>query len=196
MKAILSKTTIYIFAVLFVGLLPILGNIGTPMGQLNWQAVAQDCVQPDGTTPGVDVQIGTGSVELCPIRFPLFLSLDQAKNFSIYSYVALVVSLIFVFLIMFWIFKIIASAVAIVQSQGDSGKMAESIKNIQAIFIGLTTMFVFLGVFTIIGLFFNLGSIFEWPKKLSICKEGQFYVTKALELNTATEAEVDAACFK
>lgn len=143
----------------------------------------------------IEVSPDPNIINLRPINFPLFISLEQAKNFSVYSYIALALSLAFVLLVTYWIFRIIINAVAIMQSQGDSGKVAEATKKIQAIFIGIATMFIFVAVFSVIGLLFNLGTLFEWPKKLSLCDTGEFYVTKALEMNTATEAEIDLACF-
>lgn len=143
----------------------------------------------------IEISPDPSIVNIRPINFPLFISLEQARNFSVYSYISLLLGLAFVLLTTYWVFKIIAAAVNIIQSQGDSGKVAESIKKIQAVFIGIMTLFLFVAGISVVGAIFNLGNFFEWPKKLSICTTGEFYVTKALEMNTSTEREVDAACF-
>lgn len=144
---------------------------------------------------GIEISPDPSIVNIRPITIPLFISFEQARNFSVISYALVALSFVFVGILTYWIFKIIQNAVAIISSEGDAAKVSEATKKIQAIFIGIATLFLFVAAFALVGAFLNLGNFLEWPKKFSICSTGEFYITKALELNTATEEEIDRACF-
>lgn len=148
--------------------------------------------QPVAAQITVDPDLSGG---LKPITIPTFFSLEEIEHFSVFSYIALGFSLFFIGLTIYWVFLIIRNAVKILQSEGDDGKIKDGTKAIQSIFIGIGIMFGFFVVLFVVGSFFGMGSIFEWPKKLSICSTGKLYITLALENPDASQEALEAVCF-
>lgn len=129
------------------------------------------------------------------IELPTFLSLDEVANFSIFSYIALAISLIFVGVSIFWIALVIRAGVTVIQSQGADG-VQEGYKQLGSVFWSVGFLFGFFVVLILVASFFGLGNFLAWPKYLSICEDGGFYVTKVLESPNASEEQLDNICFE
>lgn len=149
-----------------------------------------DSVIAQGLNFTPDDQIG-----LQTINIPTFFSLDQIQNFSIFSYIALIVSLVFVVIALIWIFLAIQGAVKIINSQGNQDTIQEGAKIFGNVFWSITFLFGFFVVITIVASFFGLGTFWQWPKNLSTCTDGSFYFVKALELESLDTDQIDRYCF-
>lgn len=122
-----------------------------------------------------------GDIGLETITFPAFLSLDRIQNFSVFSYLAFIFSLVFVLIAVLWVILVIRAGIKIVQSQGDPGQIQEGQKKIGNVMWSITFLFGFFVILAVILSFFGLGSFWTWPQKLSFCENGQLYVTFALQ---------------
>jgi hypothetical protein len=143
---------------------------------------------------GIDVSAGN-DIGLGTITLPTFLSLPEIQNFSFFSYVALLVSLIFIVLALFWIVLIIRGSINIIYSQGNEDQIGAGYKKFGNVFWSITYLFGFFVILNLVAGFFGLGAFWEWPKRLSICNDSTFYFAKALEVGTTDQEAIDAACF-
>ncbi len=144
--------------------------------------------------PGAD--IGLGSFTL-----PTFISLDIARNFSIFSWIGLAVSIFFFVILMIWVVIIIRAAVDIVRSQGNEDMIKGSYKRFGSVFWSITFLIGFVAVLSIVASFFGLGAFWDWPKVFSQCDKNVasgeivYYYQRALETQTTGE-DADNACFQ
>lgn len=143
---------------------------------------------------GLDFDLPT-QTDLEPIRIPTFFSLDQIKNFSIWSYLSLLFALVFVVVAMMWVILVLRAALEIIGSDGDQGKIKAAQKKVMNVFASIGFIFGFMVVIIIVAGFFGLGNFTDWPRKLSICEDGRLYITVALEQPRADEATIEQICF-
>lgn len=137
-----------------------------------------------------------------PIKIPTFLSLEQVRSFSIFSYVALGMQLLFFGIFMYWIFLVFKAAVGIIKAQGESKPLEEGGRQFGAVFWSITFMIGFFAVLMLTAAFFGFGSILEWPKMFSRCTNdtyGQYYfqvVQRVTSSNLSGGTDrADSLCF-
>jgi hypothetical protein len=87
--------------------------------------------------------------------------LDEEVNSDIENYINIAVSLVFVGIIIYGIFLIISSALKIIRSEGDEGKVQEGANKIKAVYIGIAMIFVGIIGLVLITTFFGGSSIFS-----------------------------------
>ena len=132
---------------------------------------------------------------LDPIQFPTFLSVDQINHFSVWSWVAIIVSLIFVLMIIFWVILILRAGVSVIQSQGDPAALAKAQQRITNVLIGVVFLVGFFVLINFVAAFLGIGNFTEWPRVFSQCRDGQYYFNKRLSGQYANDAAVSSACF-
>ncbi len=146
--------------------------------------------------PGTNCDNASDSAEcreidgLGEIEIPIFVSFEYIQNFSPFSYIALVLNILFVAVTILWVALVIKAGVDYIRSQGDEGAITGANKQIGSVFASISILFVSFLLIILVGYFLNLGNFFNWPRVLSICDDGTFYITKALELeadNTGDE---------
>jgi len=144
---------------------------------------------------GDSLDISGDKIGLGVITLPTFISLDIARNFSIYSWVAFAINIIFWVILMLWIVIIIRAAIDIVRSQGNEDMIKGSYKKFGSVFWSITFLIGFVAVLSIVASFFGLGAFWDWPKVFSKCENGKYYYQVALETQTTGE-DADNACFQ
>jgi len=150
---------------------------------------------------GDSVDISGDKIGLGVITLPTFISLDIARNFSIYSWVAFAINIIFWVILMIWVVIIIRAAVDIVRSQGNEDMIKGSYKKFGSVFWSITFLIGFVAVLSIVASFFGLGAFWDWPKVFSKCDENVasgeivYYYQRVLETQTTGE-DADNACFQ
>lgn len=143
---------------------------------------------------GIDINTGN-DIGFGTIHLPTFLSLEDAKNFSFFSYIALAFNLVFIGIVIFWVVIALRSAITVVNSRGDEGVIKDSNKKLGNVFWSITYLIGFFALVAIVAGLFGLGGFWEWPKRLSVCQDGQLYFAKALELAALDEYFIDDYCF-
>lgn len=112
-----------------------------------------------------------GGIGLQPIDIPLFLSLEQIDNFSVFSFIGLGLQVLFIGIMLVWVSIVIRSAIKYIQSQGDEGMIAESMKRIRNVLVGIAFTFGVVVVTSLVAAFFGIGNFFDWPKSFSFCDD-------------------------
>jgi hypothetical protein len=132
---------------------------------------------------------------LQPIEFPTFISVEQINNFSIWSWLSIIVSLIFILMIIFWVIILFRAGVSVIQSGGDPAALGKAQRRITNVLMGVAFLVGFFVVINLVAAFIGVGNFTEWPKVFSQCRDGQYYFNKRLSGQYANDAAVDRACF-
>lgn len=156
-----------------------------------------------GSGSGNEITLDPGdALDIGAINIPIFTSMEFINNFSPFSYVALLLNILFVGITLLWIFLMIKAAVDYMRSNNDEGVMQGANKQISSVFASISLLFFSFVFLIILGGVLGLGNFFDWPRVLSVCDDGSLYVTKALELeaNNSGGEPLDAetiggACF-
>lgn len=105
------------------------------------------------------------------IKLPTFLSLDQIQNFSVLSYVAIVIDLLILVMAVVWVSMVIRGAVQVLRSEGNEEEIGKGRTRITRVLMGISAMFVFVVLISVVASFFGVGNFWEWPKAFSTCKQ-------------------------
>lgn len=142
-------------------------------------------------------------IGLKPITIPTFLSLQQVRNFSLISYISLVLTVICLVIVMIWIVMVIRGALLYLQSKGDEGMIATGQKKITNVFISISILFVFIVVISVVASWLGVGNFWEWPRAFSYCNSDfskdpnayyfQYYLKRSSE--GATVEQIDRECY-
>lgn len=127
---------------------------------------------------GLDLETDRGNnIDLEPIVIPLFSSnaLDFVENASILSWLSFAGALFTVLILIFWIARILLSGVQAVRSEGDTTKLQDSYTKLKSNFIGMGITFLIPLVLSLVGAFFGIGTIFNWPESFQFCDENSQY---------------------
>lgn len=117
------------------------------------------------------------NINLDPIIIPLFSSnaLDFVENASILSWLSFAGALFTVLILVFWIVRILIAGVQAVRSEGDTTKLQDSYTKLKSNFIGMGVTFLVPLVLSLVGAFFGIGTIFNWPESFQFCDENSQY---------------------
>lgn len=147
-------------------------------------------VQAQGLIFDPDQNDGLGAIEL-----PTFFDLDQVQSFSVFSYVAVFLSLFFVGIAVLWVVLAIRASFDWLRSEGDESMIGESKKRFSNVFASITILFVFFIALQLVASFIGLGTIFSWPRQFSICSDGKSYLFQLQLEVSGTERDADSECF-
>ena len=143
---------------------------------------------------GADFETNTGLQE---IQLPLFYStsLDFVQNASVISWLAFAGSIFTIAILAFWVFRILVAGIAALRSEGDATKLQDSYSKIKSNFTGMFITFLIPLILSLVGSFFGIGTILQWPKSFQLCSESsihRFYFEAFLK--NGTEESAKAAC--
>lgn len=129
---------------------------------------AQERPSSDDVDITIDDKVTAGIEE---IRIPIFTSVIgfNTSTASVFSWIAFVGSLGTVGLIIFWIYLLVRAGINGMQSQGSDEALAEAFKKVKAVLVGAGTSLAFPIILSIVGAFFGIGSIFNWPRAFQLC---------------------------
>jgi hypothetical protein len=142
---------------------------------------------------GIVVTAPSG-INLNQITLPSFVDLTFVNNFSIVSYFALGLNLVFIGIVLLWIFIIVRAAVKVITAGASDEPLQEAKKKVGNVALSAAILIGFLAVLTIVANFLGLGNFWQWPKSFSICNDGRYYYTVLLESGDVKVA--DTNCFK
>jgi len=125
---------------------------------------------------------GTTSVGLQPIVihfFPVFGTINS-KYATVLTWITFAADILIVLVIIYWIIRILLAGLEAIKSEGDADKLQEAFKKLQSNFVGIGITFLIPIILTVIGFVLGNGSIFNWPKMFSGCKDSNYdYYFKA-----------------
>lgn len=128
---------------------------------------AQNRPSSDGNFE-VDNKVGVGVEE---IRIPIFTSVIgfNTSTASVFTWVAFVGSLATIGLVIFWVYLLIRAGIQGIQSQGSEEGLQEAYKKVRGVLVGAGISLAFPLVLSVVGVFFGIGSIFNWPRAFQLC---------------------------
>lgn len=111
---------------------------------------------------------------------PSFL---DPTNFSLISWVTLGMNIFILGLLVYWVILIIGAVIKMIGSLGNAEKIAEAGSQIGAVLKSIAALFIFLLIMILVGNFFGIGNIWDWPNSFRQCSNygNKFYFTVALE---------------
>lgn len=142
---------------------------------------------------GTDLETGSG---INPIQIPLFSStaLDFVGNASIISWLAFAGSVVTVAILVFWVLRILISGVGALRSEGDQTKLQESYGKLKSNFTGMFITFLIPLILSIVGAFFGIGTIFDWPSSFQFCENSEYRFYFEAYLKTGSREQADYTC--
>lgn len=157
-------------------------------------AAGEIVVNPSSNPDAIE---GLGSYNI-----PTFLDISAIKNFSIFSYLSLFLQVVIVFMVVYWIVKVIRAGVGIIQ-KSESG-FEDARKKFTAVFTSIAILFLFIVIISLVAAFLGIGNFFQWPKFLSVCNtkdsngRQQYYFSVFAKNSSKSNAEelTDAACLQ
>jgi hypothetical protein len=171
-------------------------------------ALAQNLVvDPNADPRCADATFANSHRDICPLNIapiviPFFVSFEFIENFTIFSYLALAMNILFFGIGLLWIGLVVKAGIDYIGSKGDEKVIEGSMTKIKSVLASVGILFLSVALIVLVGSFLGLGNFFSWPKKLSQCKDGTLYITKALELERTNssgqlldESVIDNACF-
>jgi hypothetical protein len=127
----------------------------------------------------------TGAIEdvnaseygLRPIRIPIFDTLftDISSYNTVLSWVTYAAAVLVSGVVIYWIYKIIRAGVQAIQAEGDDAKITEARQRLQAALTGVAFTLLVPIVLSFVGIIFGFGTMFQWPKSFSGCKDASQY---------------------
>ena len=114
----------------------------------------------DNIAPGVE-----------PIYIPIFTSVIgfNTSTASVFSWIAFVGALATIGLVIFWIYLLVRAGIQGIQSQGSEEGLAEAYKKVRAVLVGAALTLAFPLLLSVVGVFFGVGTIFNWPRAFQLC---------------------------
>lgn len=140
------------------------------------------------------------NIGLEQIKVPFFpqLALDT-KYSTTMSYVSFGFNIILLGIVAFWIIKIVMTGIKAMKNATNQEGLQEAAKKVRAVLEGAALTFLFPIILIVVGAFFGLGAVWNWPLAFRECnttingKEVQYYY-QAIGLLESKE-EADSMCF-
>ncbi|MCA9386144.1 hypothetical protein KC717_05850 [Candidatus Dojkabacteria bacterium] len=96
------------------------------------------------------------------------------RTYGVYRFAGYITTYILLVVFVLTILYMLFATVKMMQSQGDQNMFSDNLKKIRELLRGLALTFVFLMLYTGVGLALGFGNVFQWPNKLSQCGDGEF----------------------
>ncbi|MEO6728959.1 MAG: hypothetical protein ABIM99_03490 [Candidatus Dojkabacteria bacterium] len=125
---------------------------------------------------------GTSDFGLDAITIPFFpvFGTINSKYATVLTWITYAADIIIILIIVFWIARILIAGLEAIRSEGDQEKLQEAFKKLQSNLVGIGITFLIPIILTVIGFVLGIGSIFNWPKMFSGCKDETYdYYFKA-----------------
>lgn len=126
--------------------------------------------RPNSDTKDFDIDDKV-TVGVEPIHIPIFSSVIgfNTSTASVFSWIAFVGALATIGLVLFWVYLLVRAGIKGIQSQGSEEGLQEAYKKVRAVLVGAAITLAFPILLSIVGMFFGIGTIFNWPRAFQLC---------------------------